>query len=104
LGEKAFRQELLEQRAGRAGEHHYAEERQATDEAKAEGIVAAELKRLGWGEGELRRRRKGDVGKAQIAGRLRAETTMTLKWIAGRRRMGTWTHVSNLLSAGRKSA
>ena len=102
LGEQPFRQELLEQMGGRAGEHHYAEERQETDEAKAQGIVAAELKRLGWGEAELAKRRKGDVGKVQIAGRLRAETTMTLKWIAGRLQMGTWTHVSNLLRATRR--
>ena len=102
LGEQTFRQELLEQMAGRAGEHHYAEERRETDEAKAQGIVAAELKRLGWGEAELAKRRKGDAGKAQIAGRLRAETTMTLKWIAGRLQMGTWTHVSNLLRATRR--
>jgi len=102
FGEKAFRQELLEQMAGRAGEHHYAEERQETEEVKAQGIVTAELRRLGWGEDELSRRRKGDEEKVRIAGRLRAETTMTLKWIAGRLQMGAWTHVSNLLSATRK--
>jgi hypothetical protein len=102
LGEQAFRQELLEQMAGRAGEHHYAEERRETEEVKAQGIVAAELKRLGWSEAELAKRRKGHAQKVQIAGRLRAETTMTLKWIAGRLHMGAWTHVSNLLSAKRK--
>ena len=101
FGEKAFRQELLEQMAGRAGEHHYAEERQESDEAKARGIVAAELKRLGWAEDELARRRKGDAGKVRIARRLRAETTMTLKWIAGTLHMGAWTLVSNLLSTTR---
>jgi REP element-mobilizing transposase RayT len=102
LGEEAFRQELLGQMAGRAGEHHYAEERQETDEAKAQGIVAAELRRLGWDEAELGKRRKGDAKKVRIARRVRAETTMTLKWIAGRLQMGAWTHVSNLLSATRR--
>src|SRR6266516_3994917 len=32
-------------------------------------------------------RAKGDAGKVAMAARLRAETTMTLKWIAGRLRM-----------------
>jgi hypothetical protein len=59
------------------------------------------LKRLGWAEDELARRRKGDAGKVRIAHRLRAETTMTLKWIAGTLHMGAWTHVSNLLSTTR---
>ena len=90
--------------AGRAGEHHYAEERQASDKMKAQGIVAAELKRLGWAEEDLARRRKGDGQKVRIARRLRAETTMTLKWIAGTLHMGAWTHASNLLSASRGSS
>ena len=98
FGEKAFRKELLEQMAERVGEYHYAEERQQSGEQKARGIVAAELKRIGWTAEDLKRRRKGDAKKVRIAQRLRAETTMTLKWIAGELRMGTWTHVSNLLS------
>jgi hypothetical protein len=35
--------------------------------------------------------------KVRIAARLRKETTVTLKWIAQRLHMGTWTHVSNRL-------
>ena len=61
----------------------------------------AELKRLGWLEDELARRHKGDPSKVRIAHRLRAETTMTLKWIVGTLPMGAWTHVSNLLSTPR---
>jgi hypothetical protein len=38
----------------------------------------------------------------QIAKRQRAETTMTLKWIAKELNMGVWTHVSNLLSLERQ--
>ena len=82
-GEEAFRKELLGQMVGRAGENHYAEERQESDAEKARRIVAAELKRLNWTESELRRRRKGDPKKVRIARRLREKTTMTLKWIAG---------------------
>ena len=98
FGEKTFRKELLEQVAERVGEYHYAEERQGSGEEKARGIVAAELKRLEWTAEDLKARRKGDVKKVRIALRLRAETTMTLKWIAAELQMGTWTHVSNLLS------
>jgi hypothetical protein len=43
----------------------------------------------------LKKRRKGDPKKVQIATRLRKETTVTLKWIAQRLHMGAWTHVSN---------
>jgi hypothetical protein len=32
-----------------------------------------------------------------MARRLRAETTMSLAWIAGRLHMGSWSNVSNLL-------
>jgi REP element-mobilizing transposase RayT len=41
--------------------------------------------------------RKGDQRKVRIARRLRQETTMTLKWIADRLKMGTGTHVTNRL-------
>jgi hypothetical protein len=44
---------------------------------------------------------EGYAKKVRIAQRLRAETTMTLKWIAGELHMGAWTHVSNLLSLQR---
>jgi hypothetical protein len=33
-----------------------------------------------------------------LARRLRQETTMSLKWIAARLQMGTWSYVSNLLN------
>jgi hypothetical protein len=33
-----------------------------------------------------------------MARRLRRETTMSLKWIAQRLQMGTWTYVSSLLN------
>jgi len=43
------------------------------------------------------KRRKGDPEKVALARSLRAETTMTLKWIANELYMGSWTYVSNLL-------
>ena len=77
---------------------HYGAELREADEAHAEGMVRQELRRRGWKETELGRRRKGDPGKVELAWRLRQETTMSLKWIAQRLRMGTWTHVSNCLT------
>ena len=98
LGGKEFRKELLAQMVEKAqGDSHYGEELRESAEEKAERIVEQELKRLRWREEELARRRKGDLKKVQIARRLRSETTMTLKWIAQRLKMGTWTHVSNRL-------
>ncbi|HLX68457.1 MAG TPA: transposase, partial [Verrucomicrobiae bacterium] len=61
-----------------------------------------EMKRLGWSEADLELTRKGDRRKVKIARRLRQETTMTLKWIAERLKMGTWTHVTNRLYHLRK--
>ena len=69
------------------------EERRETDEQKAESIVAGELKRHGWKESELGLRPKADKVKIALAQRLRKETTMTLKWIAARLQMGSWTYV-----------
>jgi REP element-mobilizing transposase RayT len=103
-GEKAFRTELIEQIAGQAGEHHYAEDRHESDQQKARRIIASELKRLRWEPEELGRRRKGDRRKVKIAMRLRQETTMTLKWVAEALHMGAWTHVSNLLSRERRGS
>jgi hypothetical protein len=46
----------------------------------------------------LRARHKGHRAKVILARRLRQETTMSLKWIAQRLQMGSWTYVSNLLN------
>jgi hypothetical protein len=46
-------------------------------------------------------RQKGDKQKVRMAARLRRETTMSLKWIAQRLAMGSWTNVSNLLGVER---
>jgi hypothetical protein len=59
--------------------------------------VREELKRLGWTKAELKRRRKGDASKVALARRLRAQTAVSLRWIAENLYMGTWTHVSNRL-------
>ena len=81
----------------RVGASHYGSERQESGEQKAERTVMEEMKRLDWEKSDLQRRRKGDKGKVAMARRLRKETTMSLKWIAQRLQMGSWTYVSNLL-------
>ena len=79
------------------GKHHGGEEKQDTDEQKAERFVARELKKRGWTEQDLERRRKTDVLKVKMAVRLRAETVMTMDWIAQRLRMGCRHTVANCL-------
>ena len=99
LGSEEFRQELLAAAVERVGPNHYGAERQETGVQKAERLVREELGHLHWSEVELRGRPKGHPGKVAIARRLRQETVMSLKWIAQRLEMGTWTYVSNLLHA-----
>ena len=103
LGDQRFREELLAQMSGQAGEHHGGEEKQESAEHHAAQMVVEELSRRKWGEDELKRRRKGDPEKVKIAVRLRRETTMTLKWIAERLCMGTWTNVANCLANAKKN-
>jgi len=43
---------------------------------------------------QLAGRAKGDARKIRFARRLRAETAVTLQWIAAALHMGTWTHVA----------
>ena len=97
LGSEDFRRELLAAAAERVGASHCGADRRETGEEKAGRIVQEELRRRGWKEEDLPGRRKGDKVKVVLAHRLRRETTMTLKWIARRLHMGSWTYVSNLL-------
>ena len=97
FGAEDFIARLLDRMTGSPNEHHYARERTQTDEQKAQSIIAVRLKELGWGKAELAARRKSDAHKVKLARELRAQTTVSLKWIAGRLEMGSWTHVSNLL-------
>lgn len=97
LGDEKLKQELLAQVSEKAGKSHYGEELRESAAAKAERIVAEELRRLGWKEDELKRQRKGHRRKVQMARRLRAETTMSLKWIAERLAMGSASMVTHCL-------
>ncbi len=68
----------------------------------AELIIAEELKRWRWQEADLKTRPKGDSVKVTLAARLRAETTMTVGWIAERLAMGTRGYLNHLLYRRRK--
>ncbi|MHB8519444.1 MAG: hypothetical protein ACYDH9_01680 [Limisphaerales bacterium] len=87
----------------RMGAEHYGEERAQTAAAMAEQIIAKELKQPRWQEAELRTRSKGDAEKVAVAARLRAETTMTVGWIAERLGMGSRGYLNQPLYRRRKS-
>jgi len=97
FGAEDFIARLLDRMPGSISEHHHAGERTQTDEQKAQAIISARLKKLGWAKADLVTRRKSDPHKVALARDLRSQTTMSLKWIAQRLEMGSWTHVSNLL-------
>ncbi len=96
-GDEAFRNSMLLEVGRSAHASHFGSELQEASEAKAARIIDEELRTVLWTEAELLRRRKGDPVKVAIATRLRAETTVTLQWIASRLKMGTKTHLSHLL-------
>jgi REP element-mobilizing transposase RayT len=99
FGDKAMKQALLEDMKRDFGQHHQGEEVWESEMQLAESVVTEELKTLGWCEEQLDRRRKGDKGKARIARRLRTDTTMSLKWIARRLRMGSVSMVAHCLKS-----
>ena len=103
FGPAEFRADLLERMEGKLGDNHSGELRRESAESKAERIIGEELKRLGWREGELARRRKSDPGKLAMAARLRRETTVTLPWIAQHLQAGTWKSLTTKLRRWRKA-
>ena len=103
LGEEEFREELLEAMSEPMGRRYYGgAERQESDEAKAEAILAEELKRRKWDGAALQAKRKGDKEKVKMAQRLRGETTMTLSWIAKRLAMGAAGYAAQCLRQAEK--
>jgi len=97
IGPDSFRKELLEQAVPLLGAEHYGAERHESTEQRAEEIVTEELRRRGLAESKLAERKKGDADKLQVAIRLRAETTVTVKWIAGCLSMGAPGYLNHLL-------
>lgn len=97
LGDEEFRRELLGQMSQPVGEHHYGPERRESAEQRAERIVREALRQAGLKEQTLGQLPKAAPAKLAVARRLRAETTVPLKWIATRLQMGTWTYLNNRL-------
>jgi REP element-mobilizing transposase RayT len=99
IGSLEFQREILERidAEGWIGAHHFGPEIHQAAEAKASRIIDEELARILWTEAELLRKQKGDPVKLRIAQRLRAETTVTMQWIAARLQMGTKGYLSHLL-------
>ena len=97
MGGEQFRQELLANAQSRASESHPSQTRRETTEGKARRTVQEELDKLGWTGADLPTQAKDDRRKIHVAQRLRAETAVTLKWIAAELHMGAWTHVANQL-------
>ncbi len=97
LGSGQLKEQLLESMGCTIGKHHGGVEKQETDEQKAERLVVRELKKRGWTEQELDRRRKTDAVKVKMAARLRAESVMSMDWIAQRLRMGCRHTLANCL-------
>jgi REP element-mobilizing transposase RayT len=97
LGGAQLREQVLEMMGGEMGEHHGGEEKQKTDEQKAQRLVREELAKRSWTEQDLKRCRKTDARKVKMAARLRRETVMTLDWIARRLQMGCRHTLANCL-------
>jgi hypothetical protein len=74
-----------------------------TAEAKAQGIIAQELKRLGWSEGELGQRARRHADKMEVAARVQRDATLPMKWIAARLGLGTWKSTAPRLGARKRS-
>jgi len=102
FGDESFRDALLQNPATVAGRHHYGPEVHESSEYKAERLVRETLARLDWSEAELRARPKGDPRKLAAAQELRAQTTMTLSWIADRLAMGSMGYLCHLLYWARR--
>ncbi len=100
-GAKTFRETLLELIAHQQGEHHCGEELVEAAERHAQRLVGQMLRRAGWSEADLQRQPKGARLKVYLATQLRAETTMSWKWIAQRLHMGHWRSAANAVRRGR---
>lgn len=101
-GSEEFRHELLLHMVHLSEPRFGGPEWQETSEQKAEQVLAQELKRRGWEERTLAQRPKADPEKLQMAERLRAETTMTWRWIAQHLCMGAPGYVANCLRRRRR--
>ena len=97
LGDTEFKTHLLGLLEGKLGEHHAGELRHQSAAAKAERIIAEELRRRNWSQAQLVERRECDPEKLAVAVRLRQQTSLTIKAIAGRLHLGSTRNASERL-------
>jgi hypothetical protein len=97
LGNDVLKQELLGQMAERKGPEHYGEERRESELEQAERLITAGLHKAGWVEADLARQRKGHPVKVRLAQQLRAQTMLTVGWMAVRLQMGSRGYAVQLL-------
>jgi putative transposase len=88
IGGEAFRRECLQRMEGKVGDNHPGQTRLETAEAKAERIIAEELARRQWTQGDLVAQQRSHPVKLALAARLRRETTLSVKQIAERLHLG----------------
>jgi hypothetical protein len=79
------------------GRWHYGAELSESAEAKAERLITQALGVGGITQEQLASWRKGHPFKVELAAKLRAETTVSVSWIAQRLAMGTRGHLAHLL-------
>ena len=97
VGSKQFMAEMLQYIEEQRGKWHYGAELCESAEAKAQRLVAEALRVSGVTQEQLAAWRKGHPFKVRLAAKLRAETTVTIGWIAQRLGMGTRGHLAHLL-------
>jgi REP element-mobilizing transposase RayT len=97
VGSELFRAEMLLYVEAQRGKWHFGGELAESATAKAERLVAEALKSGGITEARLATWRKGHPFKVALATKLRAETLVTVEWVAKRLGMGTRGHLANLL-------
>jgi len=97
VGSSEFRAEMLEYVQEQKGRWHYGAELWESAQAKAEHLIKEAREREGVTEQVLVSRAKGHPTKVQLATQLRAETTVTVQWIAQRLHMGSRGYLAQLL-------
>ncbi len=99
-GSEAFRDRVLDwmekKRPGNGAKVRREHTDQDHGERQAERIIEEMIDLLGVSEADLLSQCKGDWRKRVIAHRVRAETSVTLGWLARRLRMGSEGHLSRV--------
>jgi hypothetical protein len=92
-----YRKEMLEHIEQQRGKWHYGQELCEAAHAKAERLIEQALQSEHLIQQHLKKWRKGHPFKVRLAAKLRAETTVTVSWLAERLNMGTRGHLAHLL-------